>query len=54
VQKNESGTNRIAASRLQQISHILQVPVAVFFEGAPKASAPQEATARLKEDIPAD
>jgi transcriptional regulator with XRE-family HTH domain len=40
VQKNESGTNRVAASRLQQISHILQVPVAFFFEGAPKASAP--------------
>ena len=27
VQKNENGTNRIGASRLQQISHILQVPV---------------------------
>jgi transcriptional regulator with XRE-family HTH domain len=40
VQKNESGTNRIGASRLQQISHILQVPVAFFFEGAPNASAP--------------
>jgi transcriptional regulator with XRE-family HTH domain len=40
VQKNESGTNRIAASRLHQISHILQVPVAFFFEGAPNASAP--------------
>jgi hypothetical protein len=26
---------RIGASRLQQISHILQVPVAFFFEGAP-------------------
>jgi transcriptional regulator with XRE-family HTH domain len=39
VQKNESGTNRVAASRLQQISHILQVPVAFFFEGAPKASS---------------
>jgi hypothetical protein len=25
---------------LQQISHILQVPVAFFFEGAPNASAP--------------
>src|SRR5437016_14675129 len=35
VQKNEKGTNRIGASRLQQISHILQVPVAFFFEGAP-------------------
>ena len=36
VQKYEKGTNRIGASRLQQISHILQVPVAFFFEGAPK------------------
>ena len=27
VQKNEAGINRIAAGRLQQISHILQVPV---------------------------
>ena len=32
VQKYENGTNRIGASRLQQISHILQVPVA-FFRG---------------------
>jgi transcriptional regulator with XRE-family HTH domain len=37
VQKYEKGTNRIGASRLQQISHILQVPVAFFFEGAPGA-----------------
>jgi len=35
VQKYEKGTNRIGASRLQQISHILQVPVSFFFEGAP-------------------
>ena len=35
VQKYEKGTNRIGASRLQQISHILQVPVGFFFEGAP-------------------
>src|SRR5262245_5124638 len=33
VQKYEKGTNRIGASRLQQISHILQVPVAVFLRG---------------------
>jgi transcriptional regulator with XRE-family HTH domain len=37
VQKYEKGTNRIGASRLQQISHILQVPVSFFFEGAPGA-----------------
>jgi transcriptional regulator with XRE-family HTH domain len=38
VQKYEKGTNRIGASRLQQISHILQVPVAFFFEDAPVLS----------------
>src|SRR6266700_3527234 len=35
VQKYEKGTNRIGASRLQHISHILQVPVAFLFDGAP-------------------
>ena len=35
LQKYEKGTNRIGASRLQQISGILQVPVSFFFEGAP-------------------
>jgi transcriptional regulator with XRE-family HTH domain len=40
VQKYEKGTNRIGASRLHQISQILQVPVAFFFEGAPNALAP--------------
>jgi len=38
VQKYEKGTNRIGASRLQQIAHILQVPVSFFFEGAPHSS----------------
>ena len=42
VQKYEKGTNRIGASRLQQISQILQVPVAFFFEGIPSVpGAPQ-------------
>src|SRR5262249_56384158 len=40
VQKYEKGATRISASRLQQMSHILQVPVSFFFEGAPNASAP--------------
>src|SRR5260370_19343703 len=35
VQKYEKGTNRIGASRLQNISLILQVPVSFFFEGTP-------------------
>ena len=36
VQKYEKGTNRISASRLQQASHILEVPVSFFFEQAPE------------------
>jgi transcriptional regulator with XRE-family HTH domain len=35
VQKYEKGVNRISASRLQHISHILQVPIIFFFEGLP-------------------
>jgi transcriptional regulator with XRE-family HTH domain len=35
IQKYEKGTNRIGASRLQQISGVLGVPVSFFFEGAP-------------------
>src|SRR5207248_4170686 len=42
VQKYEKGTNRIGASRLQQISLILQVPVAFFFEGAPSLEGSPE------------
>ena len=32
IQKNETGINRIGSSRLYQLSHILDVPVAYFFE----------------------
>src|SRR6516162_1786501 len=46
VQKYEKGTNRIGASRLQQISHILQVPVAFFFESAPNL---HRSTDRIKD-----
>jgi transcriptional regulator with XRE-family HTH domain len=36
VQKYEKGSNRIGAGRLHQLSHILDVPVSFFFEGAPR------------------
>jgi transcriptional regulator with XRE-family HTH domain len=39
VQKYEKGANRIGASRLEQISRFLQVPIAFFFEGASDTSA---------------
>jgi transcriptional regulator with XRE-family HTH domain len=44
VQKYEKGTNRISASRLQQLCRILQVPVTFFFEGAPRALGLPEPT----------
>jgi transcriptional regulator with XRE-family HTH domain len=48
VQKYEKGTNRIGASRLQQIAGTLQVPVAFFFEELPipKAQASAHAGAQ--------
>jgi transcriptional regulator with XRE-family HTH domain len=36
VQKYEKGVNRISASRLQQASQMLDVPVSFFFEQAPQ------------------
>src|SRR5262245_44895492 len=35
IQKYEKGTNRIGASRLHQLSQIMDVPVGFFFEDAP-------------------
>jgi transcriptional regulator with XRE-family HTH domain len=35
VQKYEKGANRVSASRLQQISDVLGVPVTFFFDDAP-------------------
>ena len=35
IQKYEKGTNRIGASRLQNIARVLSVPVSFFFEDAP-------------------
>ena len=42
VQKYEKGTNRVGASRIQQISEILQVPVSFLFEGGPSGTASAE------------
>ena len=35
IQKYEKGTNRIGASRIQQIGKVLKVPASFFFDGAP-------------------
>ena len=41
IQKYEKGTNRVGASRLQNISSILNVPVSFFFDGAPTGDMPE-------------
>jgi transcriptional regulator with XRE-family HTH domain len=42
IQKYEKGTNRVGASRIQQISEILQVPVSFLFEGGPTGTTSPE------------
>ncbi len=41
VQKYEKGTNRVGASRLQQIAAVFEVPISFLFEGAPAAPGPK-------------
>ena len=45
VQKYELGTNHIGASRLEQISRVLQAPIAFFFDGAPGPSPARKSPA---------
>lgn len=44
IQKYEIGSNRIAASRLYDLSRILQVPTSYFFEGLADADNAQDNT----------
>src|SRR5215471_21532708 len=39
IQKYEKGTNRVGASRIQQIAEVLKVPVSFLFEGGPGSAA---------------
>jgi transcriptional regulator with XRE-family HTH domain len=45
IQKYEKGTNRVGASRLQQISEVLHVPVSFLFDGGPSGVATSEGSA---------
>ena len=52
IQKYEKGTNRVSASRLQQFSKLLGVPVSFFFEGlasngAKEKKAPEDLAQQL-------
>lgn len=43
IQKYEIGSNRIAASRLYDLSRILEVPTSYFFDGLQDLAAPTTA-----------
>src|SRR5215831_18758366 len=43
IQKYEKGTNRVSASRLQQIAQVLRVPVPFFFDGVAHFESDQKA-----------
>jgi transcriptional regulator with XRE-family HTH domain len=47
IQKYENGTNRVGASRLQQIADVLRVPAPTLFNGAPTARNRPDQSARL-------
>jgi transcriptional regulator with XRE-family HTH domain len=49
IQKYEKGTNRVGASRLFQLSKILEVPVGYFFEDAFASAAHANASQGLHE-----
>jgi transcriptional regulator with XRE-family HTH domain len=48
IHKYEKGTNRIGASRLQQVAEVFRLPVVALFDGAPSAGGhePAEQTPR--------
>jgi transcriptional regulator with XRE-family HTH domain len=48
IQKYEKGTNRIGASRLHQIAHVLSVPHEFFFEGLPHDARQMETESALR------
>ena len=50
VQKYEKGTNRVGASRMQQLSDVLDVPVSYFFDEMNGALAAAPATSTRGSD----
>lgn len=54
IQKYETGTNRVSASRLWDIAETLAVPVSFFFEGLQDTLPENSADQELPADILAD
>ena len=49
IQKYERGANRVGASRLFELSEVLDVPVSYFFDDLPEESAPASGARGLGE-----
>jgi transcriptional regulator with XRE-family HTH domain len=47
IQKYENGSNRVGASRLQQIADVLRMSVPALFDGAQTAHRPRDQLPRL-------
>ncbi len=54
IQKYETGTNRVSASRLWDIAETLSVPVGFFFEGLEESGAKETSHDDMPSDILAD
>ena len=54
IQKYETGANRVSASRLWDISEVLDVPVSFFFEGLDAEQAAVAKEERMPSDLMGD
>ncbi|MEQ3714015.1 MULTISPECIES: helix-turn-helix domain-containing protein [Lentibacter] len=54
IQKYETGANRVSASRLWDISEVLDVPVSFFFEGLDVEQAAGAKEERMPSDLMGD
>ena len=51
VQKYEKGSNRISASKLLAISHLLEQPVSYFFDGADEVGGREKSLAPADQQV---
>ena len=51
IHKYESGSNRVAASKLFEIATVLNLPISAFFDGLPAPSGDGGAEARAKDRL---
>ncbi|HVY34166.1 MAG TPA: helix-turn-helix transcriptional regulator [Caulobacteraceae bacterium] len=52
IQKYECASNSLKASRVWQLSKVLQAPVTYFFDGLPTGAAPRTPKVSLTTDAP--